>query len=100
MKKVKDRGEQMKCNCISQAREILAEKGIKFDSIYENVYSRRNSYGIESEIRGVHAYINNGENCNVAYYTPGIEILTIINDGKGRVDGSTSRKYIWRRENE
>lgn len=98
MKKEKVTGDSMRCRSLDEAREILYEKGIRFDNIYENIYSKKNVYGIESGVKGVHAYINNGDKVNVAYWTPMIDTLTIINEGRGRIDASDNRHYIWRKE--
>lgn len=90
-----DKAIVMKCNSLDKAIAILREKGIKFDQFYEHLLSKPNQYGMEQGIRGVHVYFNNGNNWNVAYYTPGINVLTIIPNG-GRMDSSIGRNYLWK----
>lgn len=87
-----------RCKTLDQAKQILKENNIPFDNIYEMVYSKPNEYGIVKEVRGVHAYFNNGNSLNVAYYTPDLEVLSII-ENKGRADGTDliNRHILWRK---
>lgn len=84
-----------KCNSLFEAKEILSENNIQFDCIYE--IKEMIKHYITGEMRettknSIHYYINNGISTNVAYYTPIMGTLAIIERRDDTPENK--RKYI------
>ena len=72
----------MTCQTLSQAVRKLREQGIEFDRAYNQIFPKDSIFGRY----GIHAYFNNGDNVNVAYYTSAMSALSILPFGGRRDD--------------
>lgn len=86
--------ETVSCRSLSQAKDILTSQGIEFDSIYRTISMEKDYYtgAMTKKSYGIHYMINNGDERNVAYFSPDLDTLSYVLDGKFRIDGTPMEK--------
>ena len=86
----------MICDNLAAAYTYLRIEDVPFDRLYFNVFYENAETPVDQNGLGEHYYFNNGENLTVAYYNCRTHIVTVINEGNGRMDHtpSVNRHYL------
>ena len=69
-----------KCNSLSEAIFMIQDRGLKVDRCYQVIFFKKDYWGgIEKEDTkaSLHYYLNDGDDLNIATFTPDTDTLSI-----------------------